>query len=105
MEPAMSREPVGAFTTRNTTGRYRWVYLSVAPSVDGMTPYEEIETPAQLRADCEAVNSRLARAAQKATESAPSIHYDEFPREIPKRDIQISEAAQRLANALHLHLD
>jgi hypothetical protein len=70
-----------------------------------MTPYEEIETPAQLRADCEAVNSRLARAAQKATESAPSIHYDEFPREIPKRDIQISEAAQRLANALHLHLD
>ena len=70
-----------------------------------MTPYEEIETPAQLRADCEAVNTRLARAAQRATQAAPSIHFDEFPREIPKRDIQISEAAQRLANALHLHLD
>jgi len=70
-----------------------------------MTPYEEIETPAQLRADCEAVNSRLARAARKVTETAPSIHFDEFPREIPKKDIQISAAAQRLANALHLHLD
>ena len=51
------------------------------------------------------VNSRLARAARKVTETAPSIHFDEFPREVPKRDIQISEAAQRLANALHLHLD
>ncbi|WP_183099025.1 hypothetical protein [Nocardioides pelophilus] len=70
-----------------------------------MTPYEEIETPTQLRADCEAVNSRLARAARKVVETPPSIHFDEFPREIQKRDIQISEAAQRLANALHLHLD
>ncbi len=70
-----------------------------------MTPYEEIETPAQLRGDCEAVTARLARAAEQATRTAPSIHFDEFPREIPKRDIQISEAAQRLANALHLHLD
>ena len=70
-----------------------------------MTPYEEIETPTQLRADCEAVNSQLERAAAKATEPAPSIHFDDFPRDIPKKDIQISEAAQRLANALHLHLD
>jgi hypothetical protein len=70
-----------------------------------MTPYEEIETPAQMRADCEAVSSRLVRAAKKVTEPAPSIHFDEFPREIPKKDIQISAAAQRLANALHLHLD
>ena len=46
-----------------------------------------------------------SRAAQKVAETAPSIHFDEFPREIPKKDIQISEAAQRLANALHLHLD
>ena len=70
-----------------------------------MTPYEEIETPAQLRAGCEEVNTRLARAARKVVEAPPSIHFDDFPREVPKKDIQISEAAQRLANALHLHLD
>ncbi len=105
MDPAISTEPVGAVTTHNTTRGYPWVYLSVAPSVDGMTLYEEIETPAQLRADCEAVNSQLVRAAQKVTEGAPSIHFDDFPREIAKKDVRISEAAQRLANALHLHLD
>ena len=104
----MRREPVRAeaeVTTRKTTGRYRWVYLRVAPSVGGMTPYEELESPAQLRPGCEAVNSRLARAARKVAETPPSIRFEDFPREVPKREIQISEAAQRLANALHLHLD
>jgi hypothetical protein len=48
---------------------------------------------------------RLEQAARKAVEPAPSIHYDDFPREVPKRDIRVDEAAQRLANALHLHLD
>ncbi|MFC7501989.1 hypothetical protein ACOACQ_01670 [Nocardioides sp. CPCC 206347] len=70
-----------------------------------MTPYEEIAAPSDLHADCEAVNRQLARAAVKATRPAPSIHFDEFPREMPKRGIEISEAAQRLANALQLHLD
>ncbi|HWI43452.1 MAG TPA: hypothetical protein VNS81_07510 [Nocardioides sp.] len=71
-----------------------------------MTPYEELETPTEMRTDCEAVSRRLEEAAVKATRPAPSIHYDEFPREVPKRgEIQISEAAQRLANALSLHLD
>ncbi len=95
----------------------------VANNVAGMTPYEELSTPAQLRADCEAASRalrlpehrtlpapvrpdpRLERAAEQAMQPAPSIHYDEFPREIRKPEIRISEAAQRLANALHLHLD
>ena len=38
-------------------------------------------------------------------EPAPSIHFEDFPREVPKRDIEVSDAAARLANALHLHLD
>ncbi|WP_408899064.1 hypothetical protein ACJ5H2_08130 [Nocardioides sp. R1-1] len=70
-----------------------------------MPPYEEIASPADLHADCEAVNRRLQDAAVKATRPAPSLHFDEQPREVPKRDIEISAAAQRLANALHLHLD
>ncbi|HWJ68308.1 MAG TPA: hypothetical protein VNT31_16660 [Nocardioides sp.] len=70
-----------------------------------MTPYEEIATPREMKADCEAVSRRLEQAAVKAVRPAPSIHFDEFPRDTGKREIQISEAAQRLANALHLHLD
>jgi hypothetical protein len=48
---------------------------------------------------------RLERAARAAVEPPPSIYYEDYPREIVKRDIRISDAAQRLANALHLHLD
>lgn len=70
-----------------------------------MTPYEEIETPAELHADCEAVSRRLQQAARRAVEPAPSIRFEDYPRDLPKRDIEVSEAAQRLANALHLHLD
>lgn len=79
-----------------------------------MTPYEEIATPAELRADCEATQRRidenrvsraLAEAAERAVAPAPSILFDDFPREVRKRDIEVSAAAQRLANALHLHLD
>lgn len=95
----------------------------VANSVFSMTPYDELATPAELRADCEAASRalglseeralpapvapdpRLERAARQAMRPAPSLHYDEFPHEVHKSDIRISEAAQRLANALHLHLD
>lgn len=70
-----------------------------------MTPYEELSSPADLRADCEAVNRRMSDIGIRAGRPAPSIHFDEFPRDVPKRGIEISEAAQRLANALHLHLD
>ena len=87
------------------TRKYHWVYPAVTPSVEDMTPYEEIAAPAELKADCEAVNRRLEQAGVLATRPAPSIHYDDQPRETGKREIQISEAAQRLANALHLHLD
>lgn len=74
-----------------------------------MTPYEELATPAEMSAGAEAARDRMADrmsdAARKAVAPAPSIHFDDFPREVPKREIEISEAAQRLANALHLHLD
>jgi hypothetical protein len=70
-----------------------------------MTPFEEFASPADLRADCQAVNARLAAAARRAVAPAPSIRFEDYPREVAKRDIEISEAAQRLANALHLHLD
>ena len=70
-----------------------------------MTPYEEIDTPTQLHSDCQEVNRRLELAARKVVQTPPSIHFEDFPREVPKPEIRISEAAQRLANAMHLHLD
>ena len=76
-----------------------------------MSPYDDPATPAQMHADCEAVGRnlglerRLRRAVESAVGEAPSIHFEDFPREVPKRNIEISDAAARLANALHLHLD
>ena len=45
-----------------------------------------------MRADCRATGRnlhlpRLERAARAAVEPAPSIHFEDFPREVPKRDI------------------
>ena len=48
---------------------------------------------------------RLERVARRAVGPAPGLTYDDFPREVPKREIRVDEAAQRIANALHLHLD
>jgi hypothetical protein len=102
---------------RNPTERYLWGYAVVANTVDRMTPnqhrlaYDDAASMAEMRADCEqagrnlGLERRLARAAEAATGPAPSIRFEDYPSEVPKRDIRISEAAQRLANALELHLD
>ena len=64
-----------------------------------------------MYADARATRDRLERldvldrVARAAVAGPPSLTYDDFPREVPKREIRIDEAAQRLANALHLHLD
>ena len=36
---------------------------------------------------------------------APSLAYDVVPAEVPKPEIEVSEAAAHLASRLHLHLD
>ena len=69
--------------------------------------YDDLGTPQEMVADCQAPgrNLRLAQAARAAVKPAPSIHFEDFPRDLAKREINISLAATRLANALHLHLD
>ena len=72
------------------------------------TAYDDFATPQQMHADCVEVGSnlRLKKAAQAAVEPAPSIYFEDYPREVRKRgEIEVSEAAARLAGALHLHLD
>ncbi len=70
--------------------------------------YDDFATPEEMRADCVEVehNLHLERAVERAvTAEVPSIHFEDYPREVRKREIAVSDAAARLANALHLHLD
>jgi hypothetical protein len=77
---------------------------SATPAPGARTSYDEIETPAAMRDDCAAVGRalRLERIAKAATAGAPSLEYAAYPREVLKRDIEIDEAAKRLADALYL---
>jgi hypothetical protein len=112
MDPAISSD-----MTRKTTGGYGWGYLPVAVSVDDMSSanppqfaYDELATWRQMSEDCRAVGANLRlpplqRAAEAALTASPSIHFADFPREVGKREIRVSDAAARLAGALHLHLD
>ena len=72
--------------------------------------YDELASPQEMSVDCRAAGRnlrlpQLERAARAAVTTAPSIRYEDYPREIVKRELRVSEAAARLANALHLHLD
>ena len=103
----------------DTTPRYGSGYASVANSVEPMTTSrrpaplfsDELGTPAEMAADGRetsrnlGLQTRLERAAQAAVAPAPSLHFDDYPAEVGKREIRVSDAATRIANALHLHLD
>ncbi len=62
--------------------------------------HAELSSPTEMYADCEVVEQRLSHLAQ-----APSMRYEDYPREVPKQEIRVSDAAAQLAAALHLHLD
>ncbi len=103
----------------DTTSRYASGYHSVANNVVVMTTsrrpshlvHDELGTPAELAADCQEtgrnlrLEGRLERAAKAAVATPPSIRFEDYPAEVGKREIRVSDAAARLANALHLHLD
>ena len=80
------------------------------PSSPHRLAYDDLDTTEQQRHDGAAAShhlaGRLAGVAERAVAGrVPSLHFDEYPREVAKRDIEVSEAAARLAGALHLHLD
>ena len=76
--------------------------------------YDDASTSSEMTSDCRAVESALhlperrsaaERAARAATKPAPSILFEDYPREVKKPTIEVSDAAARLANAMELHLD
>lgn len=62
--------------------------------------YDELSSPTQMHADCEVVARSFPHVA-----GAPSLHYADFPRDVAKPEITITDAARRIADALQLHLD
>jgi hypothetical protein len=76
--------------------------------------YDDASPTERMTSDCHAVEEALhlprrrtaaERAARAAVRPAPSLLFEDYPRELKKPTIEVSEAAARLAAALHLHLD
>ena len=66
--------------------------------------HDELSGTEEMSHDCRevSVNLRLERAVRAAVSVPPSIHFDDYPAEVGKREIRVSDAAARLADALHL---
>jgi hypothetical protein len=79
-----------------------WAYQRVAPSVEHVTAYHDLDSPQDMRADAAAAGARLPVVAPG---DAYADLYTGYPTDLPKREIEVTEAAARIANALHLHLD
>jgi hypothetical protein len=71
--------------------------------------YDDQDTTVQMHSDCTACASQMGMPEPAITTEAlgevPSIDYADYPREITKPVITVSEAAAHLAARLHLHLD
>jgi len=67
-----------------------------------VSAFFELDSLQTMQTDAAAVDQRLPLVAPRL---AYTDVYSDFPHDLPKREIEITEAAQRLANALHLHLD
>lgn len=69
--------------------------------------HSELSTPDEMAADARHATRalHLERVVRAASRPAPGLTFEEYPREVRKRDIPITAAAARLAGALHLHLD
>ena len=72
--------------------------------------YDDQDTADQMRDDCTACGSRINLPHEHIDNSAvtmpaPSLEFDQYPREARKPEIEVSDAAAHLASRLHLHLD
>jgi hypothetical protein len=67
-----------------------------------VSAFFELDSPQTMHADAAAVGARLPLVAPRLAYTDLYAHY---PTDLPKREIEISEAARRIADALELHLD
>ena len=75
--------------------------------------YDDHASTSEMVTDCRAIEVALdlprartaaERTARAAVQPLPSLRYDDYPREVPKRDLTVDEAAARLGAALDQHL-
>ena len=83
------------------------VTLSVVDMSSHLPAYDDLPTTAELCADARETERRLAftSVARDALRPAPSIRFEDQPQGLPKQDIDMLLAAQRIAGALGLDLD
>jgi hypothetical protein len=71
--------------------------------------YDDPDTTVKMHLDCTACAAQMGLPGRPISPAAldrvPSIEYADFPREIRKPEITVSEATAHLAAQLHLHLD
>jgi hypothetical protein len=70
--------------------------------------YDDQDTAVKMHTDCTACVSAMGIPEQRIAAEmlqVPSIEYADFPREIRKPEITVTDAAAHLASRLHLHLD
>ena len=72
--------------------------------------YDDQDSAHEMHDDCAACGGQISLPRQKVdnqavTMPAPSLAYESYPGEVPKPDIEVSDAAAHLASRLHLHLD
>ncbi|HET6625662.1 MAG TPA: hypothetical protein VFG63_04680 [Nocardioidaceae bacterium] len=76
--------------------------------------YDDVSAPSEMAVDARAVEAALRLPTRRTTgermiratvSTPPSILFEDYPRELKKPEVEVSEAAARLGAALHLHLD
>jgi len=71
--------------------------------------YDDQDPTAQMHLDCAACAAQMGISAHRISpadlERVPSIQHADFPREIRKPEITVSDAAAHLASRMHLHLN
>ena len=69
-------------------------------------PYADADTTATMAGDCAAAAATMHLPLRPLLAGpAPSLRFEDYPREVRKRDITIDAATAHLAGALELHLD
>jgi hypothetical protein len=72
--------------------------------------YDDQDSADQMHDDCTACATAITLPRQRidntaVTMPAPSLEFGQFPHQVHKPEIEVSEAAAHLASRMHLHLD
>jgi hypothetical protein len=78
-----------------------------SPDSPARLTHAELGSTHEMAEDCRATTRhlRLERAVRRMGSPAPSIRFEDYPREVDKPTIEVSRAASRLAAAIHPYLD